>query len=161
MTVSPFEHLQLPRNLVCEFFGVFSRLEFALKESNFSRANRHFRATPDWERFGEKIGELLVSKTDAAVRDAISYLLQEPPQVQVVENNSVQWKVVALRGRSAGERAIDAIQRVRNNLFHGGKHSPHSPVGRDEKLVRAALAVLEASVQLNKELLFNYENSKF
>ena len=161
MATSPFEHLQVAPNLVCEFFGAFSRFEFALKESTFFRSGRNSRAAPNWDLFGEKYGKLLATKSDPALLDAVHYLLQKPPQVQVVENKSIQWKKLSLRGTTDGARVIDAVQRVRNNLFHGGKHSPHSPPGRDERLVRSALVVLDACIGLNEELRFNYENSKF
>ena len=153
--------MQVPPSMVCEFFGVFSRLEFALKESNFLRAGRNSRAAPNWDSFAEAHGQSLSDCNDPVLANAIQYLLLEPPQVQVVENDVIRWKVVALRGATDGARAIDAVLRVRNNLFHGGKHSPHSPAGRDEKLIKYALTVLYACIDLSDDLRFAYENSQF
>jgi len=161
MPTSPFDHLQVEPNLVCEFFGVFSRMEFALKESTFLRADRNSRAAPDWGSFAEKYGEPLSSNKDRQLTEAIRCLLEKPPEVQLVENNSIRWQHVDLRGSGDGARAIDAVQRIRNNLFHGGKHSPHSTPERDEKLIQSALIVLYACISLNEDLRFNYENSKF
>ncbi len=50
---SPFEGLRIPRELVCEFFAVFSRLEFTLKEEGFVQRGRE-RAYPDWNRFAKE-----------------------------------------------------------------------------------------------------------
>jgi hypothetical protein len=56
---------------------------------------------------------------------------------------------------------FDAICRVRNNLFHGGKHTPHSPEGRDEKLVWCALTVLVAYLEQDDEMRDNFEQTDF
>lgn len=49
MLKDPFRFINVPKDIVCEFFAVFSRFEFALKESGFVREER--RAAPDWKRF--------------------------------------------------------------------------------------------------------------
>lgn len=144
MTVtSPFDSLQMPRDLVCEFFAVFSRFEFALKESGFVYANRNGRAAPDWDAFSAVAAGSLQFASDPALFQAINFLNREPPQVQI---SAFEWQLDPLRGVAPIATALDAAQRVRNNLFHGGKHTPHSPPARDEALVRASLTVLLACV---------------
>ena len=151
---SPFDGLQMPRELVCEFFAVFSRFEFTLKESRFVSVSRFGRATPDWNRFASKTGPKLVAQKGTKLDDAIAYLTSEPPQVQTAAQN---WSQQPLTGSTLGEKAIAAAQRVRNNLFHGGKHTPHSPPGRDEKLVRLALVVLYACLEQDANLRQTFE----
>lgn len=141
---SPFGSLQMPPPLACEFFAVFSRFEFALKESGHVYVNRRGRAAPDWDGFAAVA--TLQAPAGSVLAQALDFLNQEPPQVQTSAHG---WDPLPLRGATPVATALDAAQRVRHNLFHGGKHIPHSPPGRDEALVRAALAVLLACVAQN------------
>jgi hypothetical protein len=141
---SPFDSLQMPPALACEFFAVFSRFEFALKESGHLYVNRFGRAAPDWDGFANTA--VLQAPAGSELALAVDFLNREPPQVQTSAHD---WAPVPLRGVVPVATALDAAQRVRHNLFHGGKHTPHSPPGRDEALVRAALAVLLACVAQN------------
>lgn len=158
---SPFDGLQMPRNLVCEFFSVFSRFEFTLKKAGFVSANRGRRAAPDWSRYCKQIGANLSTDGNEGLAKAIRDLIADPPQVQIAKGNTAIWNSVPLRGNSDVERALDATQRVRNNLFHGGKHTPHSPAGRDETLVRAALVVLHACLSVDDDFRAIYEQTDF
>lgn len=158
MTIaSPFDGLQLPAALACEFFAVFSRFEFMLKESGFIRENRT-PVEPAWRSFGESASEFVSVQENSALARAIHYLVTEIPQVQVTKDS---WEAIALHGESDVARAIDAVTRVRNNLFHGGKHTPHSPPGRDEELVRTSLCVLYACLEQNDGLRTTYEQNVF
>lgn len=150
---SLFASLQIPQSLACEFFAVFSRFEFALKESGYFYVHRG-RASPDWRTFAATIAETLNVTPDSELSEAIDFLNAEPPQVQVSAHD---WQAVALFGTTPIAMALDAAQRVRHNLFHGGKHSPHSPPGRDERLVRAALAVLLACLAQDPALSAAYD----
>ena len=76
---------------------------------------------------------------------AIALLTRDPPKLQSFADG---WQSLPLRGANAIAQAIDAATRVRNNLFHGGKHTPEAEPGRDEQLVRAALTLLVALVEL-------------
>ena len=140
---SPLHSLQMPPDLACEFFAVFSRLEYAMKESGYMRINRFNRAVPDWDRLAASAPNHFQVIPGSELSEAIDFLNNEPPQVQTAAQ---QWQVVPLRGIAPVSTALDAAQRVRNNLFHGGKHTPHSPPGRDEALVRASLTLLLACV---------------
>jgi hypothetical protein len=82
---------------------------------------------------------------------AIRYLVDYPPKIQMFKNNNAVFQNEPLEGANDGERAIEAAKRVRNNLFHGGKHI-HSKPGRDEKLVRCSLTILQACLNLHEGL---------
>ena len=157
MIASPFKGLQLSEVLVCEFFAAFSRFEYTLKEAGFVRPNQQY-AEVAWWTFAEKASEFLHVEPESKLAQALLDLTLEPPQVQISKS---QWMQVQLHGNSQIEKAIDAVTRVRNNLFHGGKHTPHSPSGRDEKLVRASLAVLYACLEQNSILRNTYEQNVF
>lgn len=153
---SPFDGLQVDRELACTFFAAFSRFEFALKEEQFVRENRLGHAEPHWERFKERASEQWIQSADTEA--AVVLLLAEPPQVQT---GAQTWQPVALRGQNRFAQAIDAAKRVRNNLFHGGKHTPHSPPGRDQALVNAALLILYACLEANPGLRETYNQHEF
>ena len=157
-TSSPFDELRIPRELACEFFAVFSRFEFSLKERGFCYVNRYGRAAPDWDRFAREMGGPLETQVSSGLAEAIAYLNAEPPQMQTSARG---WSAVPLRGSSAGSRAIDAAQRVRHNLFHGGKYTPHSAQGRDEKLVRLALTLLNECLALDNQLRQAFDQHAF
>lgn len=140
---SPVDLLRMPQTLALEFFAVFSRFEFGLKNSGFLYIHRG-RAVPDWTLFCEQAQ--LESKDDPGLTQSIEMLVCAPPLVQV---SAHEWKEVPLRGSTRQAKALDAAQRVRHNLFHGGKYAAHSAEGRDEALVRAALEVLRACVDQN------------
>jgi len=150
---SPFDSLQIPSDLVCVFFAVFSRFEFALKELGFVYVNRHGRAAPNWEGFTTSFSGSLRVDPGTDLHRAIDFLNRESPQIQV---SAQDWKSVPLRGMAPVGTALDAAQRVRHNLFHGGKYTPHSTPGRDEALVHAALNVLLACVAQNSNLAAVY-----
>jgi hypothetical protein len=155
--ISPFTGLQIDRHLICEFFGWFARFEYTLKETSFCKADQYGNAKPHWTRFQKSIGAALGGRDDQNVVSAIRYLVDTPPQVQKYEHGDAIFREVPLRGDNDGERAIEAARRVRNNLFHGGKHTPHSPPERDEKLIRCSLTLLEACLNLRQELRETFE----
>ncbi|MGO9058111.1 MAG: hypothetical protein ACLQU2_12135 [Candidatus Binataceae bacterium] len=158
---SPFEGLRIPCSLVCEFFGVFSRFEFALKEKGFLKGRQRAkpkkqRAEPDWCAFACKV--VLRVEPGSELDQAITYLIKHPPWIQMCD---LEWEFQPLCGSTTTARAIDAARRVRNNLFHGGKHTPHSPDGHDEILVRCALAVLRACLEQDEDLRAIFEQTEF
>lgn len=147
MTTSPFKTLRMPAALASEFFALFARLEYALKEGGFRR-NARGLAAPAGQRFAASLEARIALLEGTELSDAVVYLTTEPPKVQPFEG---EWAEAPLEGNTPLAKAIDAAGRVRNNLFHGGKFGLHSPDGRDEKLVRAAMTILMGTL--------NYENN--
>lgn len=154
---SPFDGLRVPGDLICNFFATFSRFEFTLKEMGLLD-QRFDYASPDWRKFAASQATRLSVQPGSELESAIAYLDSEPPLIQQRDGT---WRHRPLHRGTATERAFDAICRVRNNLFHGGKHTPHSPDGRDEKLVRSALTTLLACVEQDSDLRFVYESTDF
>lgn len=152
MLPDPFSLIAIPKDLACEFFAVFSRFEFALKEGGFVKGEG--RASPDWQRFAREV----VLEADGPVAVSLGYLIAYPPQIQTP---NLKWKSLALQGKTDRAKALESIQRVRNNLFHGGKHPPMSAPGRDAELVTASLAVLYAVLEQNEQLRSDYETVLF
>jgi len=140
--VDPFEGVSVPREVVAEFFAVFARCEYAMKECGYRR-NNHGIATPTWQRLANDAVAWLAVPPQSELAQAIILLTTEPPKLQSVAKG---WQASPLRGASTVAQAIDAATRVRHNLFHGGKHTPETEPGRDEALVRAALTLLKEVV---------------
>lgn len=153
------EQLEFPYELACELFAVFSRFEYALKEAGYYRAGRNNAAEPDWERFGQEITQEFERRLAGEVADAVAYLKQEPPSRQVVQHGTLNWQALVLPNAAEAVKALLSVRIVRNNLFHGGKHTPHSPPGRDEKLVRAALVILKACLAAHNAVRTEYETT--
>lgn len=66
---SPLAALRIEPELVCEFFAVFSRFEFALKAHGYMIARR-YRAEPDWWRFAEEVDKKPMSEIIFVVEHA-------------------------------------------------------------------------------------------
>ena len=151
--VDPFAGLAVARELACEFFAVFSRFEYALKECGFLRNSRG-RVEPDWDSYRSSIEHQLALEPDSAISKAIKYLTDMPPNVQIGRR---EWSdEPVLKGNTAFGQAISATQRVRNNLFHGGKHTPQEIAGRDELLVCSALEVLKGCLEIDENVRSAY-----
>lgn len=153
---SPFDGLKIDKNLVCEFFAVFSRFEFALKDTGFCGIQRG-RAQPDWRTFAHDVENQIGTIQDQEFLQAIAFLMEQPPRVQTTQND---WDDIPLP-EGLALAAIEAIKRVRNNLFHGGKHTPQSEPGRDHRLVESALVVLEGLLTCNENVRISYETHTF
>lgn len=148
---------QLPpinSELVIGFTGIFSRYEYALKNSGFAKGNEN-KVDPDWDEFSRSIADEFDKVDDAGFREAVNYLVTYPPRKQVFIDQRVVWKESPPDGAlRASAQALLMVRRVRNNLFHGGKYWIPDDERRDrnEKLVKAALAVLLACLPLHPRL---------
>src|SRR5690606_9215960 len=82
---SPFDGLQMPKELACEFFAVFSRFEFALKAGGFCLIKSQ-RAQPNWKKYSKHVAGFFADM-DPRVSEIIQLLVEEkPPQVQISAN---------------------------------------------------------------------------
>ena len=142
--VDPFDGIAVPKDLVAEFFAVFSRCEYAMKETGYNRDD-HGIASPAWQRLANDAVTWLDVSPGSDVAQAIALLTGYPPKLQSFSDG---WKSSPLRGGNVIAHAIEAATRVRHNLFHGGKHTPEEELGRNEQLVRAALTLLVALIDL-------------
>ena len=142
--VDPYDSLEIPRDIVAEFLGLFARCEYAMKESSYKQDDGKGRAIAAWDRLASDAPSWLDAASDPAVAKAIEFLTLEPPKVQLFHAG---FQSKPLAGNTELGRAIQAARRVRNNLFHGGKHPPEPSPGRNEALVRAAIIVIAAVIE--------------
>lgn len=157
---SPFEKLNLPRDLACEFLGTFARFEYALKARGFARGD-DAKVEADWDTFARRIDALFNMRQDQTVAEAVEYLLLKPPKKQVLVGERIQFVDVPPDGNlPRAERVLLMVRRVRNNLFHGGKFLQVEDANsdRDGLLVEYALVVLLACIPLHADVSLAYEH---
>jgi hypothetical protein len=127
------------------FFKIFSRFEFALKESGYLREGRY--ASANWHTFARDLTNAFF--TEVCESRKASTLLRNPPKTQKVRQGSLEFEPTTLPTNT--QELFEAVCRVRNNLFHGGKSGepdadPSDP-RRNEKLIAEAQWVLEFALQ--------------
>lgn len=142
------------KELVVEFFAVFSRFEYALKRAQFLEPGKNVSAS--WDKFAKS----LESNRDiiTTITKNADYLLGKPPKKQICKDNKIGWELPERRPKPFDSDIywiFDLIRIVRNNLFHGGKYPdnewPIDPV-RDTQLVKSSLAVLKACLKLERDV---------
>jgi hypothetical protein len=146
-----FERLKINRDLLLEFFLVFAKFEYALKNSDFAKPGHRNEETapsaePDWGRFALSIHNLFDRTQTSDLAQACEYMLINPPLRQVLVNGRLGWEGGGLTpSLTDTERLLVLVRRVRNNLFHGGKFSNEAFEGTDRhaRLVKSSLLILE------------------
>ncbi len=150
--------LYLKEDLVLDFFYVFSRFEYALKRTGFAKKQGRDGVAADWDAFAIEIENR--GPDLEKVLTAGRYILKSPPNKQILEGRELSWKP-ARPTQSPIQDLLIYVRRVRNNLFHGGKYpaGPEPDTARDEDLLRASIAVLDAVLGLScsLELRGNFE----
>lgn len=129
-----------------KLFACFSRFEFALKESGYVKKGKYGGAEPDWDKFS-RLDCLPVLMKRLRDSRAAPELFAHPPQKQMFDGGYLKWaEAVAI---TDPKTFIDAIKRVRNNLFHGGKAGDVANP-RDDVLCNDAVACLVAMLELDQ-----------
>ncbi|SIS16011.1 MULTISPECIES: hypothetical protein [Pseudomonas] len=130
--------------LAFNFFKLFAQYEYALKAMNFSRSGSGGQAEPDWDKFSNEIGPLILGDASEEFTAAINYLFEYPPKKQVICEGTISWQEVPNNERSP-QILFSHIRRVRNNLYHGGKFNGRwFDPDRSEQLITKSLVVLRA-----------------
>lgn len=147
---------QIIEKYVLEFFFAFSRFEFSLKEAGFltTFSKNSDNAAPDWDLFIKKYKREYFGGEQA--KDAINYLLSNPPQKQKIQNelgvNTIIWGVYKVDPKAPLLKTlVEILKIVRNNLFHGGKYGCK---GWDDK-ERVCLLLSNSSIVIKDWLYIN------
>jgi hypothetical protein len=126
-----------------QFFRAFVRFEYALKEAGYYwHPEDDDSARFNWRCFARKMSEVQGLFDDASANPSIKHLIDNPPERRVVGNRGLEWRR-PLKIRNT-RKLLGAVQRVRNNLFHGDKSAPRgaNDLARNEQLIRASMEVL-------------------
>lgn len=135
----------IKEDLLLEFFSDFARIEYALKNSGFVKGDER-RVSADWDSFSKSINSLFRKDRTAELKEASDYLLNNPPNKQVLRLNNLMWEANVPNGSlSELEKLILLIRRTRNNLFHGGKHNIgiFEDIQRGTQLLRSSLIIIQ------------------
>lgn len=142
--------------LVVQFFVTFSRFEYALKRAGYVKGSHY--ASADWNSFAKKKLETkIASVQNPEFIKAKAFLLDAPPQKQiVVNNNHMRWQNNLKRHEEGdAEYVLRLVRDVRNNLFHGGKY-PDGIVSeqslRNTDLLQACLVILAECLLLDDDV---------
>jgi|SRR5208283_1038755 len=132
-----------------KFFAFFGRFECALKKVGcLKSAEKGARAEAGWDKFAKSLGERFYGEVQESGKANLFW--ENPPKKQIVgRGGSLGWKSIPVKDV---ETLFDAVRRVRNNLFHGGKYpEPNGGVipdpARDAKLLSQAREVLEMALK--------------
>jgi hypothetical protein len=142
-----------------KLLDVFSGMEHALKTVGLSREPGGY-VEADWDAFARLIAAEFQKLQEQPLLDAVSFLVTAPARREVTTAAGSGWKSLSRsQGLSDMEWLLRIVRQVRNNYFHGGKHSSKAPVepGRDQRLVESALTVLMACIPLHAEVKVAYD----
>lgn len=153
-------------HLAIELFRTFARFEYALKAAGFYQrpSAGDDAAQPDWKAFAATVRDALNKPTNAELAEAIEYIVDYPPQKQIIRGQTLDWRP-ALPTTPPGDRAdlvLVLVRRVRNNLFHGGKFSAQwfDPT-RSEQLLRHSLTILRGCLDASPVLRGTYHHGEW
>lgn len=150
----------MPPELACEFMAVFSRLEYALKSTQYALGNEK-KVDPAWDSFANDIDQQFMAITQDDVVESRNYLLGRPPKKQVLKNKKVVFIDQVIDPKQARtQQLLLMVRTVRNNLFHGGKYLPdgEQEADRDHRLVHYSLIVLFAVSRLDEYVKSSFEH---
>lgn len=154
MTKEPNKSAMIKRNDInevvlkkaFEFFYWFSRFEFCLKEKNYLKSEvKGERAQPGWEKF---VDEFSSSYTQSILAKKLISL--KPSQQKIGDNGSLIWKEINIQNDNELQQVVKTLKTIRNNLFHGGKHSVKGwdDIERTEKLLVLGVQVMNEIVKM-------------
>ncbi len=96
-----------------DFFFLFARFEYAMKTTGYRTPAR--RAEPCWDSLARDFN---LDECPETVAKAASYLLQNRPFVQIVEDEALAWRDVPANKGTNEKDLLAYVRRVRNNLLH-------------------------------------------
>lgn len=133
------------KELIYEFILTFARFECALKNSLTYVNVRNRKVEANWDLFVSEINAQFNSAKNQEIRDAVAYLLDHPPKIQVQQNHGLSWQDRNNQENTPDiNRLCQAIRDIRNNLMHGGKFHGHfePEVSRNYRLINSSLIIL-------------------
>lgn len=159
MMENVFRHLHMPPSLACQFLAIFSRMEYALKSTQYAIGNDS-KIDPWWDRFANDIDAKFLGISTTEVIEARDYLLDHPPRKQTFKNEQITFvDQIINTSQTKTQQLLLMVRTIRNNLFHGGKYSPKGEheAGRDCLLVQHSLTVLLACSRLDPTVQDSFE----
>ena len=69
----------------------------------YARRGLGGQAEPEWDRFANEIGRLVLDEADGELLDAINYLFEHPPKMQILQDGVLSWQNVNKRRTLASD----------------------------------------------------------
>ncbi|WP_210191581.1 MULTISPECIES: hypothetical protein [Rhodomicrobium] len=144
-------------DLANKMFRVFARCEYALKAAGYHRGDG--KAEPNWTAFAAVVENVLADPDREDLKEAIAYILNQPPKKQVIRNGMLEWSDEPPQAASQADLILLYVRRVRNNLFHGGKFNGRwFEPERSEQLLRHSLVILDACATGCSDVRYAYDH---
>ncbi len=155
-------NLHIDKQLARDFFIVFARFEYAMKE------NGHVVKGPSERDLELRFNDLARSldgkfqariSLDKALSAAVAYYREKPPKKQIWDGAKPDWKE-SYQTEPLCHLLLILISRTRNNLFHGGKgyRSESEEIGRDEELITHALTIIDAILECDESMKHSFSS---
>jgi hypothetical protein len=137
-----------------KLFRIFSRFEYALKESGFVEKGDGAEPKVCWDKFANEClgGEFFRKVSEDGLAPI---LLANPPKKQIVTGKSLDWRSVDSPKGVA--ELFAAVRRTRNNLFHGGKHGAPD-ADRNEALIAESICLLLEALKTCETVKATFED---
>ncbi len=147
------------KQLIFEFFLLFSKFEYALKIVGFHKGDGDAR--PNWIKFAESIKNDFDKESNDELLESVNYILTNPPKKQIIKDDVLIWLDNPPDSSSEIDLLLQYVCRVRNNLFHGGKYKDIylKQEDRSEKLLMVCNSILRHCIQLSKAVSEAFEKN--
>jgi hypothetical protein len=150
-----YAHLRINKDLVTGFMIMFSYFEYVLKRTKYRKKEGRDGVKPDWDKFARDYASLFNVGEDIKLRDAVTYLLDNPPKRQVITSKGeLDFNRRNLNSNTTLEKLVCSLRGVRNNLFHGGKFESGSveDPARNTILLESCITILNKCITLDKDV---------
>jgi hypothetical protein len=140
----------LPAADTLRFFATFARFEFAMKQCGYLRWTEQGRVALACR---ESLCADLPADFFESVHNAqiATTLIGRPPKDLFVQRDAQPQFDIQAPALTTTMQLLNAVWRVRNNLFHGNKMYP-ADRARDADLMDNAIAVIDAIIQQKQNL---------
>ncbi len=130
------------------FFKIMMRLEYALKDLGFASQTGTFLRV-DWSRYANEVLEADFLRELVSTK-SLNVLIGGPPSRQVLLGDAeLSWDHAD--PIETTKDLLQAVWRVRNNLYHGGK-TGHPDQDRNDDLIADSITVISRILRQDHEL---------
>jgi len=134
-------------NLCSDFLMLYSRFEYALKESGYLQGRGNAMAS--MKDFLTNIEDHFNPEVDNNLNHSVNYILNHPPRKQMKLDERLVWRDQEFNGSLIQELG-EYVRRIRNSLMHGAKfHGQIREGGRNWRLLTSAMFIVEHWINLD------------
>ena len=157
LTRKASDNLHIDMQKALEFYVVFSRFEYALKEQLYvHKGKKPKNLEVNFDTFAKDIRTNFAKAIldEATLKVAVSYFCQNPPRKQIWDGTKPDWSPAETGVQPTSYEMLLLIRQVRNNLFHGGKGwlSPEGNAERDKILMTHAITMIAAMIECHADV---------